>query len=401
MRESGRLTGQEAEAWVKEFTKRTYMLSKNQYPLEGFVRLLESELSHRFKNGRLYIYKDLPEGDIWINTILSGKNIESIGTQNRQDLSEYLMDKVVATDIIVELRDNNTQINRISIDVTIDPAKQEDKLGRVRGKPEKNDPPGYNQNSNLPSVRKKLGIDKHLVLVLNSDRQKLPSYEYLLTELFAFANQRSQTKIVNLLEVPENQRFKWNEIERLDPKKMWDNYSRGIQRKDKIEISNQASLRAIRAGYDRLAITEMLKHDPQYQHLAKYKPEVADNYPKTIYASARKRLELEKAKDPTHQEINIQALKMGRFIIQKIGKEKANGEKVAPGKLLTMRQNGDDLKIEATSDKRVVVEYKAGSLKGNPTSAELEWLEGWTKAIKADKQRSVQKTKDPGFDITR
>ena len=123
--------------------------------------------------------------------------------------------------------------------------------------------------------------------------------------------------------------------------------------------------------------------------------------PKTIYASARKRLELEKAKDPTHQEINMQALKMGRFIIQKIGKEKANGEKVAPGKLLTMRQNGDDLKIEATSDKRVVVEYKAGSLTGNPTSAELEWLKGWTKAIKADKQQSVQKTKDPGFDITR
>ena len=131
MKESGRLTGQEAEAWVKEFTKRTYMLSKNQYPLEGFVRLLESELSHRFKNGRLYIYKDLPEGNIWIDNILSGKNIETIGQQNREDLSEYLMDKVVATDIIVELRDNNRKINRISIDVTIDPNKEEDKLDGI------------------------------------------------------------------------------------------------------------------------------------------------------------------------------------------------------------------------------------------------------------------------------
>ena len=282
MKESGRLTGQEAEAWVKEFAKRTYILSNNQYPLEGFVRLLESELSHRFKNGRLYIYKDLPEGNVWVNDILSGKNIESIGEQNRKDLSEYLMDKVVATDIIVELRDNNTKIHRISIDVTIDPGKEEDKLGRVRGKPEKSDPPGYNQNTNLPAVRKKLGIDKHLVLILNSDRQKLPNYDYLLTELFAFANQKPQTKAINLLEVPEHRCFKWNEVERLDPKKMWDNYSKGIQGKDKIEISNQASLRAIRAGYDRLAITEMLKHDPQYQHLAKYKPEVADNYPKTM-----------------------------------------------------------------------------------------------------------------------
>ena len=336
-----------------------------------------------------------------IDEILSGKTPVNFTENNQAELSAYLMDRVVATDAIVKARDNSGVLKTIAVDVTVNPKEEEEKLGRIQGRREPDDAIGYNRNTNLPSVRKELGIDKHLVLTLNSDRQKLPSYEKLLSEIFAFANGRSNTKAINLLEVPENQRFKWDEITRVDPKKMWDNYSKGIQGKDKIEISNQASLRAIRAGYDRLAIIQMLKHDPQYQHLAKYKPEVADNYPKTIYASARKRLELEKAKDPTHQQINMQALKMGRFIIQKIGKEKANGEKVAPGKLLTMRQNGDDLKIEATSDKRVVVEYKAGSLTGNPTSAELEWLKGWTKAIKADKQQSVQKTKDPGFDITR
>ena len=398
MKESGRLTGQEAEAWVKEFTKRTYMLSKNQYPLEGFVRLLESELSHRFKNGRLYIYKDLPEGNIWIDNILSGKNIETIGQQNREDLSEYLMDKVVATDIIVELRDNNRKINRISIDVTIDPNKEEDKLGRVRGKPEKSDPPGYNQNANLPSVRKKLGINKHLVLILNSNRQKLPSYEYLLTELFAFANHKSQTKVANLLEVPENKRFKGNEAEQLEPKVLWDKYSKGIQGKDKIEISKQAALKAIRSGHERVAVLEMLRHDPQYQHLAKAKPEIADNYLMVIFTSARERFELDKAKNTTQQEINIQALKMGRLIVDGVGKETVNGEKAALGKILTIRQKGVDLKIESTGDQRTVLEFKDSSLKGNPTTNELQWLKGWANAIQADKQKQNTQTKASGHE---
>lgn len=87
--------------------------------------------------------------------------------------------------------------------------------------------------------------------------------------------------------------------------------------------------------------------------------------------------------------------------MRQIGKENAKGERVALGKVLTIEEKGDDLRIEATSDKRVVVEFKDRSLKGSPTSAELEWLKGWSKAIQADQQRSVQKNKDPGLDMIR
>jgi hypothetical protein len=398
MKDEGRLTGPQAEEWFRKFAERAYLLSKLEHSTTSLVRLLAKDLPHRLTNARMFIYGNIPLGDEWIDEILSGKTPVNFTEKDQEELSAYLLDRVVATDALVKARDNGGIIKTIAVDVTVNPKEEEEKLGRIQGNPEPDDAIGYNRNTNLPSVRKELGIDKHLVLVLSSDRQKLPSYEKLLSEIYAFANGRSNTKSINLLEVPENQRYKWNEVVPLEPKKMWDKYSKGIQGKDKIENAKQVSLRAIRAGYDQPAIIEMLKHDPQYHHLVKNKPEIADNYPMVIYVSARERFELDKTKNPVRQETNIQALKMGRFIVQELGKENANGEKVAPGKLLTMRQKGTDLRIEATGDKRAVVEYKDGLLKGNPTAAELEWLKGWTNAIQADKQRSVQKKQDPGLE---
>ena len=56
-----------------------------------------------------------------------------------------------------------------------------------------------------------------------------------------------------------------------------------------------------------------------------------------IFTRARERFELDKAKNLTQQEINIQALKMRRLIVDGVGKENANGEKIASSKLLTIK----------------------------------------------------------------
>lgn len=398
MKNEGRLTGPQAEAWFKQFAEKAYMLSKLEYSTVSLVRLLEKELSHRLTNARMFIYGSIPQGDEWLNEILSGKAPAIFNEVDKEELSAYLLDRVVATDVLVKVRDNSSIIKTIAIDVTVNQKEEEEKLGRIQGKPEPDDAAGYNRNANLPSVRKELGIDKHLVLILNSDRQKLPSYEKLLSEIFAFANGRSSTKSINLSEVPENQRFKWNEAEPLEPKALWDKYSKGIQGKDKIEISKQAALKAIRSGYERASVIEMLRYDPQYQHLAKTKPEIADNYLMVIFTSARERFELDKAKNPTQLEINIQALKMGRLIVDGVGKENVNGEKAALGKILTIKQKGVDLRIESTGDQRAVLEFKDSSLKGNPTANELQWLKGWANAIQADKQKRNIQTKDPGIE---
>jgi hypothetical protein len=394
MKNEGRLTGPQAEEWFKQFAEKAYMLSKLEYSTVSLVRLLEKELSHRLTNARMFIYGSIPQGDEWLNEILSGKAPAIFSEFDKEELSAYLLDRVVATDILVKVRDNSSIIKTIAIDVTVNQKEEEEKLGRIQGKPEPDDAVGYNRNANLPSVRKELGIDKHLVLVLNSDRQKLPSYEKLLSEIFAFANGRSSTKSINLSEVPENQRFKWNEAEPLEPKALWDKYSKGIQGKDKVEISKQAAIKAIRSGYERASVLDMLRYDPQYQHLAKAKPEIADNYLMVIFTSARERFELDKAKNPTQQEINIQALKMGRFIVDEVGKENVNSEKAALGKILTIRQKGVNLRIESTGDQRAVLEFKDGSLKGNSTANELQWLKGWANAIQTDKQKRNIQTKD-------
>ncbi|MBW4554209.1 MAG: hypothetical protein KME35_24365 [Aphanocapsa sp. GSE-SYN-MK-11-07L] len=401
MKSRGRLTGQEAEEWVKEFAKRTFILVANQYPLEKFVHLLESKLPHRFRNGRLFMYKDIPEGNDWIDNVLSGKTIESIGDNNRRDLSDYLIDKVVATDLIVELRDNHQTINRIAIDVTINPGKEKEKLDRVRGKPEKDDPLGYNQNQNLPSVRKQLGIDRHLVLTLSDERQKLPSHEYLLTELFAFVNSRSQTKALNLTDVPELHRFKGNEIEQIEPKQMWDRFGKGIHENNAVEFSKQVTLKAIRAGNNQEAVYEMLNHDPQCRQATRSSLAKGENYKALVYGRAMEAIELQTHKAPTQQAMNFRGLKAARVIVERVGKDAPEGGRIySLSDRLVMTQRGKDFKIEVANERGTILEMKDGIFKGSMTIEDCQTFEKAIESIQANQQQGIdiRKSRESDFE---
>jgi hypothetical protein len=387
MKKEGHLTGAETEAWVKEFAQKTYVLSKIEYPVEKLIHLLERNLSHRFKNGRMYIYKDLPEGNDWIESALNGKSLHSIGKQNKEELSTYLLDKVVATDLIVELRDNHSTLHKISIDVTIDNTKEDEKLGRLRGKPEKSDSPGYNQNSNLPFIRKELGINKHIVLTLNSDRSKLPSYECLLTELYAFANAKAQTRAVNLLEVPENQRFNWNEPEQLASRQLWEKYRRGIQSPDPIEQGVQASIKALRAGYNPIIVSDMLKQHPQYSRLSKNNPAAANNFLQYALTEASKRIEQQQLKTvPSSNQINEQrnlnerAMKCCSWLASTLGKANTEGYKVFKTEKLSITLGKNFLRVDS-GDKKIL-ELNNRKLSGTISSHEVEKLEAVTNNAK-------------------
>ncbi len=94
------------------------------------------------------------------------------------------------------VKNNHGQECVIAIDVTCDPTKEKSKLSTIQGKREDEDPSKFNRNKNLPSVRKELGIDKHIVLVLN--HKHLPNPEVIVNELYATANLPAQTRVVNL-----------------------------------------------------------------------------------------------------------------------------------------------------------------------------------------------------------
>jgi len=195
-----RSLGAEVEEWLRDFSRATGILSKKEFALEKMLQQMDNLLQRRLAMGRLFIANDLPYAQEWIDRILSGKVLPpSASDEAKAELTARLLDYVLATDILVSLKNNAGREYLIAIDVTCDRTKETEKLNCIQGKREDGDPARFNRNANLPVVRKALGIDKHLVLVV--DHENLPEHETLLNELYQFANSNARTKLINLFNV--------------------------------------------------------------------------------------------------------------------------------------------------------------------------------------------------------
>lgn len=189
--------GKAVEKWVKEQARKQHLTFSPSFNLEKVVELLDTKLQRRLMLARLYLDQKLPYGNDWVDLILNNKQLPArASAQAKNDLVEKLLDQALATDLVVAVNNNQGQKCIIAIDVTCDPTKEKSKLNTIQGKREDGDPSKFNRNHNLPSVRKQLGINKHIVLVLN--HKQLPEEEIIVNELYAAANLQSQTRIVNL-----------------------------------------------------------------------------------------------------------------------------------------------------------------------------------------------------------
>jgi hypothetical protein len=191
----------------------------------------------------------------------------------------------------VKVRDNGGILKIIAVDVTVNPKEEEEKLGRIQGKPEPDDAVGYNRNANLPSVRKELGIDKHLVLTLNSDRQKLPSYEKLLTEIYAFANGRSRTGILDLGTLSEKDLYREKEVQigsySSDPKQLYTAYVKEFAKRSAAEQLQGISRLAFFKGHSQERVSQILMHHPFFEsYLKKGQQSKAEEFAKTTASKA-------------------------------------------------------------------------------------------------------------------
>lgn len=189
--------GRVVEKWVKEQVRKQHLSFYPPFDLEQVVKLLDTKLQRRLMFARMYVDQELSYANDWIDRVLTNKQLpERASTQAKKDLVEKLLDQALATDLLVAVNNNQGQKCVIAIDVTCNPTKEKSKLNTIQGKREDGDLGKFNRNQNLPTVRKQLGIDKHIVLVLN--HQHLPTAEEIVNQLYAVANQPAQTRAVNL-----------------------------------------------------------------------------------------------------------------------------------------------------------------------------------------------------------
>jgi hypothetical protein len=124
--------------------------------------------------------------------------------------------------------------------------------------------------------------------VLNSDRSQLPNLQLVLGHLYNLANSNTQTRSMNLREIPESERFDWDAPPRFkNSLEMWQTYSKtpsNIRLNPQVCIS--ACVKALVAGYTKRAVLSMLEHDPQYQNLQRVYPTNASKYTEQIVAAA-------------------------------------------------------------------------------------------------------------------
>jgi hypothetical protein len=291
--------GEAAEEWVKEFAKTTRISASPQQSLEQVVQLFNDRLQLRFNAARLHIDKFLPVANDWIDRIVSQKPLpKNSSLPVKQELTQKLLDLVLATDLTVKLKDNQGKDRLISIDVTANPDKQVEKLNTIQGKRADGDPKKFNRNRNLPAVREQMGIDKHLVLVINPNNP--PSYEQLLAELYAFANSATKTRSLDLW----NQTVKAVErLEDISPKGLWEKYSQQIEAKSAIERQVAVAHSAIQEGWED-KVNDILACDPAIQKIQQQQGmDKARSHIKTIVRAANlKQLPSEQRQESPQQQ---------------------------------------------------------------------------------------------------
>lgn len=377
MDEPRRLSGEELENFFKDFAQQTGILDSKVSKLEDVVRLFEEKLPYKFAKAERFVREDYPNASEWFHKILDQKALPSIREDIKEKLTNRLLDLVIATDAVVKVRANDGIERRIAVDVTANFNREQEKVDKIRGI-SGTLTKQVNHNQNLPEVREALGIEKHIILIMNNMTDQLPSFEKLLVEIYSFANIQSKTRVLDLREISNEQKLNWKKDIESDPQKLWLQNSQGLTSKIPLERSIEVANRAIHRGYTKDVILKMLVIDPEYKRLINKNQGDrlnADKYASLVYTKAIDKLCLAQAANPSQQKINLQGLRCSEFIVATAGRDIHKGERVFQvSNGWVFRQKGEDLTLDTRSTRGIILEFKNRSLRGTLTPKDLEGL---------------------------
>ena len=390
------LNGIELEDWFRSFAQRTGILDTQSFKLEEVVKLFDRHLNKRFADARPHIKVDFPYGNEWIDTILQGRPLSKVDDRIKQQLASKLLDLTLATDLVIKVKDEAGKDIRIAVDVTWNNSRKSEKIGKVRGLPKRNQET-TNQNQNVPVIRKRLGITKHLVLVFDNQTNKLPNDEKLLFEINNFAKANSLTNLVNFRNLPEQERFDW-ESYACDPKKLWDECSPGIKERTAIETSVTIATKAMRKGHSPETVSQMMVHDPEYKRLLKLNQGALmhpEGYARFIVQKASDLLNRELANPKTQHDMNLRGLNAVRAIISTAG-EGIDGKQVFESSKYELTQQGSAFSLHDTVGQRgTILEFSQGVLEGSITGADGRELEKLNQSFQQEQDSQQQKRQQP------
>jgi hypothetical protein len=222
------LSGVDVEKLFDRFT-RDFAIDYSINPDEqvNFVKSLDLYLSGRLQFAIEFGDKEFPQAPEWLKDIRADRlPVDLQDSESLGQWTKFLADRVLAMDSIVQINNDDGKPVVIGIDVTVNTQRQvlDKKLAKIQGN-KTNDREEFNQNKNIPRVRKEYGVDKHIVLVLPSESSQLPSFEQVLDRLHVVANDSKDTKTINLTGLHSDKTLDWQKyFEQRKPINLWKRY---------------------------------------------------------------------------------------------------------------------------------------------------------------------------------
>lgn len=331
------LTGFELEKWVEQFALKAKIAAPTLPSASTVLKTAEQYLPKRLDNALMFIDGSIPDGKELAESLLRRPDLILPAAEDQQ-LSRYVLDKAIATDILLQFKNQSGRYVRLAVDVTSDTSAKQLKLDRIKGFPSPKDKMGTNRNFDFSKARDALGIDKHLILVLNSKSVRLPSHEKLLREIQAFANSPEQTKLTDLQNVKPSELYFAESRFLKDPQRLFEKYqgqftpssSPGKQLK---ELANFAIL----DGHPKERVRDIVLQHPFFDgYRNKSKLPTAKEMATNVYLNQIKSLEVGKeaeiqSKQETQREQRPEpgsredVLDAARYIAKEIGERDGSG----------------------------------------------------------------------------
>ncbi len=361
------LNGFELEEWVKDFAKKVGILNEKPFKAEQTITLFNQRLNQRLNWIRPRLSQYFIDGDKWIEQVLNQQPLTGVSSQVKNDFVNTLADLVMATDLVVKLNNSSSQTIQIAVDVTSDKKEIENKLRKIKGFPTKD--MVSKANKNIPEVRATLGIDKHLILLLDRTKTLLPSHETLLNAIYAFAESPTVTKAVDLTNLEPKDRYNWRVEYEADPERMWKKYTQSFNSKPTALIGLETAKHALRENHTPKAVLNMLTYDPQYR--AYLRRDGGDRTSADIHAQGileRAQAELVQARvndaNKIAQGINL--------VLEHYGKLQEDGRTVFEDKTLRFSSTPTEMLVQDIKSSAVTFYIKDGKLLKHNVNSDLK-----------------------------
>lgn len=361
------LNGFELEEWVKAFARKTGILDEKPFIATQTIILFSNKLNQKLNWARPEINKTFIDSEKWLEQAINNQTITGVSEQVKNDFINKLADLVMATDLVVQLKNSDGKNIKIAVDVTSNDKELEDKLRKIKGYPTKN--MVSKANKNIPEVRLELGIDKHLILLLNRTKTLLPSHETLLNTIYAFAESPSVTRAVDLSTLDPKDRYNWRVEYEADPERMWKKYTQAFNAKSTAVLGLEVAKHALRENHTPKAILNMLTQDPQYREF--FRRDGGDRTRADLHAQgtlAKAQAEIEQARvndaNKIAQGINL--------ILDKFGKEQEDGSVVFEGNTLRLASSSTEMTVENIKSGAIIFHIKDGKLLKHNVNSDLK-----------------------------